>query len=231
MNRGSAKGTSETTPWREGMPAPARTAFWRRAALSPRGRMLRRSACRALVLLVCFALPSALGRAAASRSGCAGDCNGDFTIDVAEIVTGTTIALGGRAIEECPSFDANDDGTVAIEELLGAVNNALNGCPLPTPALTPTPAGPWCGDGILQRLNGERCDDGNTVDGDGCDSNCHLTWCGNHTVDAGEKCDDGNTTSEDGCSAQCRVEGCGDAVRQAALGEQCDDGNGIDGDG
>ena len=30
--------------------------------------------------------------------------------------------------------------------------------------------GPYCGDGILQTAFAEQCDDGNTIDGDGCDS-------------------------------------------------------------
>src|SRR6185295_19732910 len=35
-----------------------------------------------------------------------------------------------------------------------------------------------CGDGIVN-LEGEECDDGNLVDGDGCDGNCTVTRCGN----------------------------------------------------
>ena len=34
--------------------------------------------------------------------------------------------------------------------------------------------GPICGDGILD--DAEECDDGNTVDGDGCSSTCHVEW-------------------------------------------------------
>jgi len=49
----------------------------------------------------------------------------------------------------------------------------------------------------------ELCDDGNTIDGDGCDSNCRPTGCGNAIVTAGEECDDGNTISNDTCSSAC----------------------------
>ncbi|HWO19776.1 MAG TPA: DUF4215 domain-containing protein [Kofleriaceae bacterium] len=59
-----------------------------------------------------------------------------------------------------------------------------------------------CGDGILQRP-GEECDDGNTQDGDGCDSNCKATRCGNGIVTAGEACDDGNTRDGDECRGDC----------------------------
>ncbi len=65
---------------------------------------------------------------------------------------------------------------------------------------------PWlqvagCGDAALSI--GEVCDDGNTTDGDGCDSNCLPTGCGNGVVTGGEQCDDGNTLSGDCCSATC----------------------------
>jgi cysteine-rich repeat protein len=36
---------------------------------------------------------------------------------------------------------------------------------------TPPPA-PYCGDGIVTYSNGEQCDDGNTLDGDGCSAHC-----------------------------------------------------------
>jgi cysteine-rich repeat protein len=62
-----------------------------------------------------------------------------------------------------------------------------------------------CGDGVLDPS--ERCDDGNLVDGDGCDSNCTPTGCGNGIRTAGEECDDANTADGDGCSATCRGEG------------------------
>jgi uncharacterized repeat protein (TIGR01451 family)/MYXO-CTERM domain-containing protein len=61
-----------------------------------------------------------------------------------------------------------------------------------------------CGDGLL--ASNETCDDGNTLDGDGCDSNCTPTSCGNGIQTAGEGCDDGNLLDDDGCSASCETE-------------------------
>jgi cysteine-rich repeat protein len=58
-----------------------------------------------------------------------------------------------------------------------------------------------CGNGATEAP--ELCDDGNLVDGDGCDSNCTPTGCGNGVVTAGEECDDGNVVSGDCCSALC----------------------------
>ncbi|HMY20965.1 MAG TPA: DUF4215 domain-containing protein, partial [Polyangium sp.] len=34
--------------------------------------------------------------------------------------------------------------------------------------------GPRCGDGKAQGPDGEQCDDGNTVSGDGCSSTCQM---------------------------------------------------------
>jgi cysteine-rich repeat protein len=90
-------------------------------------------------------------------------------------------------------------------------------CPLP----------PACGDWFLQP--GEACDDGNGVDGDGCDHDCSLTSCGNGVVTAGESCDDENNVDGDGCDRGCIITACGNGVVTA--GESCDDGNSVDGDG
>ena len=84
-----------------------------------------------------------------------------------------------------------------------------------------------CGNNVLE--GSEQCDDGNLVDGDGCDSNCTSTACGNGIVTAGEVCDDGNLVNGDGCDANCKPTGCGNGI--VTGGEQCDDGNTIDGDG
>ena len=84
-----------------------------------------------------------------------------------------------------------------------------------------------CGDGVVQP--GEQCDDGNGVDGDGCDHNCTTTGCGNGVLTAGEQCDDGNPTNGDGCDDNCTPTGCGNGIVTA--GEECDDGNLVDGDG
>src|ERR1043165_8516172 len=84
-----------------------------------------------------------------------------------------------------------------------------------------------CGDSKTQ--GEETCDDGNDVDGDGCDSNCRTTACGNGVKTQNEGCDDGNQTSGDGCDSNCMGAGCGNGRVTAA--EQCDDGNKTRGDG
>jgi cysteine-rich repeat protein len=61
-----------------------------------------------------------------------------------------------------------------------------------------------CGNGLVEA--GERCDDGNTTNGDGCSSVCLIPGCGNGLLEAGEQCDDGNPTNGDGCSSACQYE-------------------------
>ncbi len=180
------------------------------------------------------------------------------------------------------------DGTVTDIELcddigaLGAPLTPVNGdgcsdiCtiePEYTCTGTPSRCTPICGDGLLKdnvhfeaECTGgddlkcdEECDDGNTVDLDGCDSDCKVEvgWvctsvdnsvcssvCGDGFMRDAEECDDGNEEDWDGCYANCEVElgyscvhndpsictaGCGDGIMKK--GEVCDDGNTSDGDG
>jgi hypothetical protein len=115
-----------------------------------------------------------------------------------------------------------------------------------------------CGNGLED--SGEKCDDGNTENGDGCNRICQIeanylcpNWgkpcedqrrCGNGKLTSDETCDDGNTVSGDGCSAdcntvepgwQCRVPGkaCVPLCGDGVLkgSENCDDGNTVSGDG
>jgi cysteine-rich repeat protein len=84
-----------------------------------------------------------------------------------------------------------------------------------------------CGDGIAE--GDETCDDGDAINGNGCDNNCRTTGCGNGLRTAGEACDDGNAIDGDGCDNNCTVTGCGNGIQSAS--EQCDDGNVVNGDG
>lgn len=66
-------------------------------------------------------------------------------------------------------------------------------------------AGSACGNGITE--TGEDCDDGNEIDGDGCNSstaNCQYVCGDNHVNSAGgETCDDGNSNNNDLCKNDC----------------------------
>jgi cysteine-rich repeat protein len=70
--------------------------------------------------------------------------------------------------------------------LLSMISVGFFGCPVEPPA------GPACGNGILEDDNAEVCDDGNTANGDGCDAQCLSEGtCGNAVLDQGEECDEG----------------------------------------
>ena len=60
------------------------------------------------------------------------------------------------------------------------------------------------------RMYPEECDDGNNVNGDGCNADCtlpdYINFCGNGKPNPSEYCDDNNSFSGDGCSSLCRVE-------------------------
>ena len=103
----------------------------------------------------------------------------------------------------------------------GAGNEALGGT---TQSLGGAASTSLCGDGRVQADEGEQCDDGNRVSGDGCSDTCQIEdWdpcpgggpcvvmvvCGNGVVESSEQCDDGNVENGDGCDSECQVEpGC-----------------------
>lgn len=119
--------------------------------------------------------------------------------------------------------------------------------------------GPNCGNGELTK--DEACDDGNTVDGDGCAGNClsveqgykcvnpgmpctQVARCGDGLVVFPELCDDGNKNDGDGCSSACKTEigykcsGNPSVCTPTTCGdnhqegaEGCDDGNSMPFDG
>jgi cysteine-rich repeat protein len=158
--------------------------------------------------------------------------------------TGATDAGGSFAVTYTNTFGVTGSDTitasasftvpVGLEFKLPAKQGIVLAGPPATGTVTGTAAKNWaparCGDGVVNQA-GEECDDGNQVNGDGCDNNCTVTRCGNGIVDPGEQCDDGNQVNSDGCEANCTLPTCGNGILDA--GEQCDDGarNGTPGDG
>jgi len=81
-----------------------------------------------LPLCLATAILSLLSRVGAELPPCTGDCNGDRTVAVNELVRGVGIALGGAPVGDCPDLDESGDGRIRINELVTAVARALNGC-------------------------------------------------------------------------------------------------------
>jgi hypothetical protein len=68
-------------------------------------------------------------RSVRAADDCTGDCSADGVVTVDELIRGTNIALGTVGVSNCSVFDTDGDQHVTIDELLVAVNHALNGCP------------------------------------------------------------------------------------------------------
>jgi hypothetical protein len=72
--------------------------------------------------------PRTLRMAAAIRYGSrSGDCNGYGEMRIDELMLAVMIALGENSLNECVGLDLDDNGTVTINELIAAVDQALNG--------------------------------------------------------------------------------------------------------
>ena len=59
---------------------------------------------------------------------CVGDCDGDGIVRVDELIRGVSIGLSSLPVSACPAMDRNGSGEVTIDELIAALDNALDGC-------------------------------------------------------------------------------------------------------
>jgi len=59
---------------------------------------------------------------------CIGDCRQTQTVAIDDLIVMVNIALGARPTDACGAGDLTGDGYVTIEEIIGAVQNALTGC-------------------------------------------------------------------------------------------------------
>jgi len=95
------------------------------------------------------ALAAAAAVPSMTRAACVGDCSGDGTVTVNELIQMVNIALGNAPVAACSAGDANGDGAITVNEIVAGVNSALNGCPVMTAI---------CGDGVTSGT--EECDPG-----------------------------------------------------------------------
>lgn len=93
------------------------------------------------LFLACAALVPLSPARQAQALVCVGDCDGNGTVTVAEIIMMVNMALGTPDLSPCAA-DPNGDGTISIDELVMATRGALEGCEPAAPTPTPTPGGP-----------------------------------------------------------------------------------------
>lgn len=192
------------------------------------------------------------------------------TTDVRDLVIeiDSTVTMHGAIIRlmtapcdlttEIPEYTGAEDGCADIEGagFLGYVNRPAGTYYIVVDGYQAGEDGPFqvnlkaklpgCGNGMADPQL-DFCDDGNTMNGDGCNSNCEVEmgWncrttsatmpsvcqmigCGDGLIQTGEDCDDDNTTPGDGCDATCKVESgwlCDTAMPTVCVMAGC--GNGI----
>ena len=118
---------------------------------------------------------------------------------------------GNGSLERSDECEGTDFGAATCATELGAGHAGqlrCNACYIYTSGCG------FCGDDILDIAAGEECDEGDTNNLDGCDSNCQLepvggVSCGNDALDGLEVCDppDGTPATGAGCNATCNLKG------------------------
>jgi hypothetical protein len=72
---------------------------------------------------------------------CVGDCDGDGSVSVRELVALVSIALGQSSPAACETIYVAGDGKVHVYTIVAAVDRALRGCASRSPTRTPAPPG------------------------------------------------------------------------------------------
>jgi YVTN family beta-propeller protein len=81
----------------------------------------------------------------ATPPSCVGDCDGDNSVTINELITGVNIALGIGSRDGCLALNCNGGALPSIDCLILALNNALYSChPPPPPTPTENPCGEVC---------------------------------------------------------------------------------------
>jgi hypothetical protein len=62
-----------------------------------------------------------------------GDCDGDGTVTIDELVRAVRIAAGSSGLAACPDADTNGDQTITVDDVITCVDAALNGVPASAP--------------------------------------------------------------------------------------------------
>jgi hypothetical protein len=68
---------------------------------------------------------------------CQGDCNADGAVSSDDLLQDMLLGLGMTTTGSCASVDVNRNGIITVDELLGAVDAAVEGCPMNQPPVVP----------------------------------------------------------------------------------------------
>lgn len=71
----------------------------------------------------------AVGQSGPAAAACVGDCDGNVTVTIDELIRGVDMALHARDAEACSAFDPDENGAVTLDELVAGVASAVEGCP------------------------------------------------------------------------------------------------------
>lgn len=88
---------------------------------------VRQTAASLLILsaATCLAVPPA-------EAACVGDCDGNGSVAINELIIGVNIGLDLAPVASCPAFDRDGNGLVTVADVITAVGYGLQGCPLAT---------------------------------------------------------------------------------------------------
>ena len=177
-------------------------------------------------------------------------------VDVGDLADGDATDDGGACIpEECDDGNAcNGEEFCTIDDLCVGGRPPEEGSECTNELGAPgfcfdercRPA--TCGNGVVN--SGEDCDDGNLVNGDGCEADCTFSCRLAAECDDGETCNGVEDCIDHAClagdpapdgtpcgaglvcrSGVCAAAGCGDGLIDPTGGEECDDANDVAGDG
>jgi cysteine-rich repeat protein len=153
-------------------------------------------------------------------AGCGDDNTTTVTTgsSTGDATTGSQTTTAAPTTDE-PTTDPCGDGVVQASEQCDDAN--ADDTDLCTAACTAAA----CGDGHLQPLAGEACDDG-AANGPNaaCRANCQANVCGDGDIGPGEACDNGPSNADNAaCKSGCTLNFCGDG--HLGPSEGCDDGN------
>jgi hypothetical protein len=73
-------------------------------------------------------LPEVCGFSCTCLPFCPGDCGFDGVVSIVDLVDSVNILLGNSSLDFCPTLDTTRDGEVTVDEVVQALNAALEDC-------------------------------------------------------------------------------------------------------